>query len=151
MKLNAAFTILISLAPSLATAATLVVEAPCDVTPWLATTVSPAFGQSVGALTITALDREGVPYVGSAGGIASIRNTVSGDQAIGVLSDTEMRAYGWCFSLNGEEPDLMPDDVIVADEHDEIRWYFGFAQYRDGAWISYCTRTSVVRPAYICG
>lgn len=43
----------------------------------------------------------------------------------------------------------MPDQVHVASETDEIRWYFGFAHYKDGAWISYCTPTNRTRPAYV--
>ena len=98
----------------------------------------------------TGLQQAGIPFVGSDSGISSIKGTVTGDAAVEVISDSEMRAYGWCFSIDGVEPDAMPDQVPVPGDGSEIRWYFGFAHYRDGAWVSYCTPTRQARPAYIC-
>jgi len=150
MKKNHTLVILLLLSASPTWAARVVIENPCEPTPWLDTQHPSDVGQSVGIATISVLDGAMIPYVGSDGGISSIRNTVSGDAALEVVSDTEMRAYGWCFSLNGIEPNEMPDQVFVSSEQDVIRWYFGYAHYHDGAWVSYCTPTSQTRPKYIC-
>lgn len=139
------------LAASPAQAAQVVIEDPCSATPWLESKLPAATGKSVGAVTITALDAAHFFYVGTAAGISSIRNTVTGDAALEAVSDTEMRAYGWCYSLNGVEPNQMPDAVFLTNETDEIRWYFGYAHYQNGAWISYCTPTNQTLPTYICG
>lgn len=134
----------------LALAARVVVEAPCSETAWLDVTRVGDAGKNVGEVTVSSLEDAALSFVGSPAGISSIRGTVTGDAALEVLGDAEMRAYGWCFSLNGVEPAAMPDQIFVTSERDELRWYFGFAHYKDGSWISYCTRTNQARPAYIC-
>ncbi len=105
---------------------------------------------TVGSITVKAHDESGVPYKGGAEGIASIGDSPSGDKAMEVISSTHMRAYGWCFSINGVEPAAMPDKVSITSNDDVIHWYYGFAEYKDGAWITYCTPTHQARPTYIC-
>lgn len=104
----------------------------------------------VGGITIKGLEEAGVPYVGSAEGISSIGDSPSGDKAMEIISSTHMRAYGWCFSINGVEPAAMPDKVNITSNSDVIQWYYGFAEYKDGQWITYCTPTHQAKPAYIC-
>lgn len=133
-----------------ARAARLVVEDPCAGTAWLEVQRDGDAGRSVGEVTVSGLQQADIPFVGTDSGISSIKGTVTGDAAVEVISDSEMRAYGWCFSIDGVEPDAMPDQVPVPGDGSEIRWYFGFAHYRDGAWVSYCTPTRQARPAYIC-
>lgn len=132
-----------------AKAAQVVVDDPCGLAPWVDLEIS-AQGKSVGAATILALEVSGIPYLGSEGGINSINGSVVGNEAMEIVSDTEMRAYGWCYSINDVEPAAMPDKVPVTSERDIVRWYFGFAHFKDGAWLTYCTPTSQSRPAFIC-
>ena len=117
------------------------VQNPCAENTWLNVTLSTVIGSSVGSVTLEALTNLGVPFQGSEHGIHSIRNTVTGDDALEVISDREMRAYGWCYRLNGVEPDLFPDQVFVQSDADVIDWFFGFAHYKDGNWVTYCTPT----------
>ena len=126
------------------------VQNPCAENTWLNVTLSTVIGSSVGSVTLEALTNLGVPFQGSEQGIHSIRNTVTGDDALEVISDREMRAYGWCYRLNGVEPDLFPDQVFVQSDADVIDWFFGFAHYKDGNWVTYCTPTQTIRPTYIC-
>lgn len=132
-------------------AARVVIQNPCGGNTWLDTIVTSATGRSIGAVTIEAFDAHKTVYVGNAIGIHSIRGSVTGDRALEVLSDREMRAYGWCYSVNGVQPDDYPNDILVKDDSEIILWFFGFAHYRDGKWISYCTPTQMTRPALICG
>ena len=143
------FIVTASLVPC-AHAAQVRVQNPCAENTWLNVTLSTVIGSSVGSVTVEALTNLGVPFQGSEQGIRSIRNTVTGDDAMEVISDREMRAYGWCYRLNGVEPDLFPDQVFVQSDADVIYWFFGFAHYKDGKWVTYCTPTQTIRPTYIC-
>ena len=107
-------------------------------------------GKSLGSYTVDALEQGGIPYVGSQAGINSIFETPIGDDAIEVLSPSSLRAYGWCYDIDGISPATMPNDFIVSDETSHIRWYFGFALYEMGNWVSYCTPSYEVIPDFIC-
>ena len=133
-----------------AQASRIIIEDPCSMEPWLDKIVKTSLGRNVGEISVATFDAHQILYVGAEAGINSIRNSVTGDQAIEVLSDNEMRAYGWCFSVNGVQPDEYPNKVKVKSESDIIRWFFGYAHYRDGKWISYCSPTNILRPSYIC-
>lgn len=132
-------------------AAHVVVQNPCTRDTWLDTSIDSAIGKSVGAVTIEAFDRHQLSYVGNDAGINSIHGMVTGENALEVINDHELRAYGWCFSVNGFQPDEYPNKVSIKTDTDIIQWFFGFAHYRDGKWISYCTPTQITRPAFICG
>ena len=69
---------------------------------------------NVGETTIAIFDQHSVPHKGTDSGIVEIYNL---KQEIKVVSDTEMKAYGWCFSINGIVVETMPDEtnVITAD------------------------------------
>ncbi len=136
--------------PALVVAARLFVQDPCADRPWLDTGVTAGPDVTVGQATVDALAANAIPFRGDASGIVSIRDTVSGNAAIEVISNVEMRAYGWCFSLNGVEPGEMPDQVPLSGPDDVVRWYFGYAHYKNGEWLSYCTPTHLERPRYIC-
>lgn len=144
------FFVLISLLSSVASAVTIRVQNPCADTYWLEHQQSFVAGTSVGGLTINTLEAYEIPYLGTAAGISAIRNTPTGSAAIERLSDSHMRAYGWCFSINGVEPDKMPDQIELTADTDLIDWYFGFAEFKDGSWITYCTPTDTVKPDFIC-
>jgi hypothetical protein len=94
--------------------------------------------KTLGDVTVSLLESLKVPYQGTTAGINSILNTPIGLEAYDVISDSEMLAYGWCFSINGIAPELMPDQIDVY-ENDEIVWWYGYAQYKNGVWITQCT------------
>lgn len=94
--------------------------------------------QKLGDVTVMFLNSKNISYEGSASGILSIFNTPVGVDAYEVISDNQMNAYGWCYSINGLAPELMPDQVDV-HENDEILWWYGYATYKNGAWITQCT------------
>jgi hypothetical protein len=96
-------------------------------------------GDSLGSLTDRILSeaarREGLDYEGNDGGVIRIAGL---GNAISVISDTEMKAYGWCFRLNGEVPELMANEVTDLGETDVVEWYYAYAHYRGGEWIAQC-------------
>ena len=94
-----------------------------------------ALPTSVGQATVLILDGAGAEYQGDASGIASIAGLGS---KLVVISDQEFKAYGWCFSLNGAAPDVMPDQAPVLNQDAHIVWYYAFARMKNGEWVSQC-------------
>jgi hypothetical protein len=140
---------LVMFAPA-ALAVQVVVEDPCNKERWLDTQVALEPGASIGMLTVEALERNEIPFSGSEGGINSIKGTVSGDDALEIISETELRAYGWCFTVNHVESTTSSDRVVAASNQDVITWFFAFAHYESGNWTEMCKPTKISRPAYIC-
>lgn len=93
---------------------------------------------NVGQQSVEILTKLKIPFQGSFRGMNTILNTPLGLDALEVISDTEMNAYGWCYSVNGFEPGEFSDQVTITQE-DDIIWWYGFAKYKDGNWITQCT------------
>lgn len=131
-------------------AVNLIIQDPCGSTPWLNTHLVFDAKKSVGELTIDGLNQTQIPYVGNPAGINSIRETVIGNDALEILSDNEMRAYGWCYSINGTTPEALADQVYPSSGEDRIEWFFAYAHYVNGTWREYCQPTSLTKPKFIC-
>ncbi|MES2856974.1 MAG: hypothetical protein V4692_13990 [Bdellovibrionota bacterium] len=123
------------------------ITAPCSDAPLFQTE---ALGTNVGEATIAALDANAIPYLGTSGGLNSILGTPVGTDAIEVISDTEMKVYGWCYSVDGVQPAAMPDQTPL-EGVSSIDWFYGSAHYLDGVWVSYCDVSSKKTPARFCG
>ena len=104
---------------------------------------------SVGQITLKALEELKIPYIGSEDGINSIFKSPVGLDAIEIISDREMYAYGWCYSVNGVEPEILPGRYGVRPG-DEIVWWYGYAHYKDGRWISQCELSSFREDSDFC-
>lgn len=110
----------------------------CDEQPILKTVKSFEEGDNLGELSIKVLDLYEVDYQGNERGINTAFQTPFGDESLVVLSDTEMKAYGWCFSINGQVPEVYADQIIL-ENGDKISWYYAFAHYKNGEWIAQCS------------
>ena len=75
-------------------------------------------------------------YTGSDAGVASINDMGS---AMEVLSDTDMNAYGWCYSVDGKGSDLMSDQYRLTGAEKSLVWFYVAAEMRGGKWTSMCT------------
>jgi hypothetical protein len=104
----------------------------------------------VGELTIAILTQFKIPFKGSPEGLITAFHTPTGDDSVEILSDVELRAYGWCFSVDGVSPELYPHEVPLTHETKSITWYYGFAHYSKGEWISQCTMAHTVKPQFLC-
>ena len=96
---------------------------------------------NVGEFTIDFLKRNKINFVGNEQGLNSVFNTVIGMDALEVISDYEMRAYGWCFKVD----DMIAEDYpnkIQLNENSKVNWYLGFAHYLNGEWVSQCEKIS---------
>ncbi len=94
---------------------------------------------TLGNLTVQELNRFKIKFVGGDYGISSINDSPKSDEALVVLNDYEMLAFGWCFKVDGEVLEEMPDKVLINANTNSIQWYFGFAHYLKGEWISQCS------------
>lgn len=122
---------------------------PCDSSPIFKTTFKPNNNNNLGSETIQILEKHDIPHIGSEAGLVSAFNTPTGDGSIEVISDVEMNAYGWCYSINGDQAKVYPNEVIL-DDNDKIVWWWGFAKYYSGEWVSQCEPSHKRRPAIFC-
>lgn len=98
-------------------------------------------GVSLGELSIKALEELGISYLGSDAGINSIFNTPTGLDAMEVLSDTEMKAYGWCYVVDDKLVERYPDDMNSKGVN-TVTWFYGYALMEDAKWVSMCEKIS---------
>lgn len=132
-------------------AATIKIIGPCSETPVYEGDLE-AFNQrkSVGAYTIQYLNENSIPYVGNEQGLNSIIETPIGLDAMEVLSDEMMRSHGWCYSVDGEIPDSLANEVFLNSENSSVVWFYGYSLYDKGEWSEYCTPTYEVKPEQFC-
>lgn len=105
---------------------------------------------TVGELTVATLTKFGIPFLGTDQGLNSVFETPVGMDALEILSDTEMRSYGWCYAVNGVSPEVFPHEIPLTDDIQSITWTFGFAHFKNGQWLSLCTPAHQVKPAQMC-
>ena len=132
-------------------AASLTVEfiGPCHDRPLLRATVETEQTSSVGKVTIETLEKFKINYKGSEAGINSAFGSPIGIDAMEVLSDTEMRSYGWCFEVDGKVPENYPDSISVSSAK-KVKWFYGYAHYLNGNWISQCEPAHKLKPDFLC-
>ena len=95
--------------------------------------------KSLGEITLEIFAKYQIPYLGNESAINSILGTPTGDEAIVVVNDKTLKAYGWCYEVDGRQPDVMPDKFYFEKEVSVLRWFYAFSLYEDGVWKSYCT------------
>ena len=92
---------------------------------------------SLGKITIDIFENMEVPYQGSDLGISEIYGIGS---SLEMISNTEMKAYGWCFAIDGHTPETLTHETEIKDQNTYIEWYYAYAHYKDGKWIGQCIR-----------
>jgi hypothetical protein len=122
---------------------------PCTDTFIMKVEVTEEFS-NVGELTVKTLSKFSIPYIGSEENLQSAFFTPTATNAIEVLSPTEGRYYGWCFSVDGVSPETFPHENDITPETKSIVWTFGFAHLKDGEWLSQCTPAYQIRPKFLC-
>lgn len=96
-------------------------------------------GKSIGQLTVEMLDLYQIDYQGSELGLNSVLNSPLGTDAFVIISQNEMKSYGWCYSYNGIVPEVYPNEIEIKSIQDRIEWFWGYAHYLNGKWISQCS------------
>lgn len=120
---------------------------PCSERPIYQFSIGDKF-QTVADMTFYILDKNKIPYTGTDKGITSLLNAPQGDAALEVLSDTQMRAYGWCFFVNGKVSMSYADEVYLRPG-DKVQWIYSYAWF-DRDWKSMCNPSYKVRSEYMC-
>jgi hypothetical protein len=90
---------------------------------------------TIGALTVQALTMQHIPFEGSESGIATIYGEGS---HLEVINDKVLKAWGWCYSIDGDTSDKMPDQVILPGGAKVLKWFYSYALYDSGTWTGYC-------------
>ncbi len=122
----------------------------CDQKPLFNKKITITKEVNLGELSVAVLTKNQIPFKGASDGINSIYNTPTGLDAIEIVSDTKMRAYGWCFSIDGAVPDKMPDQIPVLKDTKKILWWFAFSTQDMGQWVDYCVPSYQVRATQFC-
>jgi hypothetical protein len=132
-------------------AATIKITGPCSEIPIVESSINILdFKINLGKITVDFLTQEKIPFVGSEYGFNSINGTDVGDDAIEILSDTKLRAYGWCYTINNIANDKMPDEIFLTKQSDSISWFYAFATYDRGVWKDYCTPAYKIHYSKFC-
>lgn len=122
---------------------------PCSDEPIFESKFSALEDDTVGSVTVEVLTSNNIPFLGTERAMNSIFNTPTGLDAMEVLSDTQMNAHGWCYSINGTEPNQFANEIKV-QEGDSILWWFGYAHYDSGKWVTQCEPTYTRAPEQFC-
>lgn len=122
---------------------------PCSIEFIMKVNVDEAY-TDVGTLTISTLSKFSIPHQGTPEGLVSAFETPFGDEAIEVISDEELRAYGWCFAVDDIAPEVYPHEAPITAETKSVVWTFGFARFYKGEWVTQCTPAHTVKPAFLC-
>lgn len=134
---------------TLSFAGTYEVIGPCEAEPVRKGSYEISAPQSAGKVSVDVFDRDKISYIGSELGFNSILNTPTDKEAIEWLGPKELRAYGWCYEIDGYQPELMPSDVILKGS-EKLVWFYAFSHYKDGKFISQCEPAFQVRWKKIC-
>jgi hypothetical protein len=102
-------------------------------------------GESIASLTRTVLKRAketGLIRDFSFSDIGLDSITPLGQAPLGFfleeIREDELRAYGWCYSVDGIAPDLLADEYVLTGSEKVIAWFFGFASRIGGNWETQC-------------
>ncbi|MBY0413331.1 MAG: DUF4430 domain-containing protein [Bdellovibrionales bacterium] len=106
--------------------------------------------ENLGAISLAIFENQNIPFSGTEYGMSSIVNTPVGIDAIEVLSDTKMRAYGWCFSVNGIIPDVLSNEVFFTNQNDYLLWFYAYSTYDQGVWTDYCEPSHQIKAQQFC-
>jgi hypothetical protein len=141
--------LLASFGTAVSMASTFQVIGPCSPQPLYQAEVR-SQAPTLGDLTVEVLKNAAIPFQGDRSGIKAIYNSPVGDDALEVLSNTQMRSYGWCVSINGQQPGVMPDEVKLTGSQNHIVWFYAFTLYDRGVWKNFCTPSYKVKSLAVC-
>ncbi len=123
---------------------------PCENKPFLKQSIEVLAPISVSELTHYIFKKFDIPFIGDKKVIDSILDTPTGENAYSILTRDEIKVYGWCFQVNGIQPDKLMSDVILDPSiSNHVNWVYGFAHYKNSKWITYC-QPAYTQEAFIC-
>lgn len=120
----------------------------CSSRPIISGKFSPQ-NMSLGAVTIEFLTQQKIDFQGNEQGINSVLNSPIGQEALEIISSAEMKAYGWCFFIDGKAPEVLPSDYS-AQKVKTVKWIYSYAHYLNGEWIAQCQIAYLAPPPFLC-
>lgn len=105
---------------------------------------------NAGKASVAIFEQEKVPYIGNETGFNSILNTPTGIESIEVISETKMRAYGWCYSVNGVGPEVIAGEFLFSSNNDKLSWFYAYSTYENGVWLDYCVPSYTIKAPQFC-
>lgn len=123
---------------------------PCSKKPAYSGSFKTDISENVGKISMDIFEANNIPFIGNENGMHTIMGTKVGDEVIEIISETTMRVYGWCFSINGFIPDVLPSQTYVAKQNDYLSWFYAFSTYNRGVWTDYCAPANEIMPAQFC-
>lgn len=124
------------------------VYGPCDSKP-IFKGVLKSSDESIGSLSIRFMENRRIPFQGTERGFNSINGSPVGLDALEVISDQEMKSYGWCYFVDGTAPEIYPSEHSSTGVK-KVQWIFSYAHYVKGNWISQCQKAFVSPPTFLC-
>lgn len=126
------------------------VVGPCSAKPLFKGSIEADLNKSVGEISQQVFEANQIPFVGVPQGFNSINNSPMGLDAIEVVADNELRAYGWCYSLNGLRPSQAPSEVKPQSQDDTLVWYYGYVSNKNNQWGEACEPGYRIKAAQFC-
>lgn len=105
--------------------------------------------QNLGQATLLSLKSSGLQFLGTERGINQIDQSPIGLEAMEVVSANEIYSYGWCYSVNGTVQEVYPHEISLR-ETDQVMWFYGFAHFKNGEWLSQCENSSLRAHSPFC-
>lgn len=53
-------------------------------------------------------------------------------------SGTQVRAFGWCFTLNGKLATTQPHLTAIPTQRSHLVWYYADSLFKEGKWTYWC-------------
>lgn len=122
----------------------------CDSKPLYQGTYESDLRKSVGQFSLEIFSQNNLAFQGNEHGINSLLNTPVGLDAIEVISDEEMRVYGWCYLVNGEQPEELASAVGFDSQADKLTWFYAYSTNFRNEWLNYCLPAHELKPAMFC-
>ena len=119
-------------------ATVLEIYTPCSDRPNLSFEVNASKYESVGDLTVAVFSKNKIPFQGTERGINQIFNSPLGLDALEVISDTKMFAYGWCYEVDGLISSSYASEYILTGNESVIKWFFGTSEFEVTEWLNFC-------------
>lgn len=120
----------------------------CSTTPLFETKISEDFN-NLGDLTNSTLEENAIPHLSSEYGVSQMFDSPVGIDAMEIISDYKMRAHGWCYSVDGNVPEILMSDFILLGKEKVITWFMGYTTYTanpetgEAVWTGQCTPSNL--------
>lgn len=123
----------------------------CEDSLYLDSDISVFLPTKVSNITFYAFESFKIPYQGNSDAINSLIGTPLGNDLVEYVSDDHLYVYGWCYEVDGVQPDVFMSQFIFDPEVNRtIKWLFGYAEFKAGKWITYCSPVYKNPRPFIC-